>query len=150
MDVQSGGHISGQVLALRGDPRPATTGREGLLASVASGPLSGRFCAWRGFSDSRYVTSIYAVDRAADDSGLPDFEAFVVIAVARSGLGRRIVGVAAIERPSERRAALALGLSQGADEWHVHFLAEDRMARAAMVADLRARHLSEVTEARCA
>jgi hypothetical protein len=112
--------------------------------------MAGRFCAWRGASDQRYVASVYPVDRGAGDMGLPEFESFVLIAVARDAKGRRIVAVTAIERASERGPALASGLGGGAQEWHVHFLAEDRAGRAAMVADLRARHCDLTLETRCA
>lgn len=155
MDAQAGtgtGSGSGGVLAfLRRDPE-AFDGQRGTgraLTSLPEGTLSSRFCAWRGASDRRYVASVYAVDRDAVDAGLPAFEGFVLMAVTRDNCGRRILAVSAIERVGDRNAALACGLAGGVQEWHVHFLAEDRRERLAMVADLSERH-GGAAEARCA
>ena len=130
---------------------------DGALASLAGGPLAGRFCAWRGVSGRRYVATVHPLDRAADGCGLPDYDAFVLIAVgggpASGTAERRILDIATIERAADRRAALARGLARGANEWHVHFLADDRRARAAMIDDVSARHLggaADTATARCA
>lgn len=151
MDAQEGTGNRGVVAFLGRDPTtsdgPSSAGRA--LASLRDGALSSRYCAWRGASDRRYVASVYAVDRDALDAGLPAFESFVLMAVARGPLGRRILAVSAIERIGDLSSALALGVAQGAQEWHVHFLAEDRRERLAMVADLRERH-GGTAEARCA
>ena len=149
--LQSDEQTNRLVVLMRGDPRtPESSRRDGALASLAATPMAGRFCAWRGASDRRYVASVYQIDRSAQDAGLPAFDAFILMAVARGNLGRRILEVATIERASDRRAVLASALSCGADEWHVHLLAEDRRERASMVADLRTRHCRDTAEARCA
>lgn len=112
------------------------------LKSLAGESVADRYCAWRGASAQRYVASIFPVDPAAADGGLPEFEGFVLIAVARREVARRILLARAVERASDARTAVARGLAEGADEWHVHFLAETPSARAGVVVDLCRRHLA--------
>jgi hypothetical protein len=94
----------------------------GPLRSAAEAGLAERFHGWRGRSGRRYVVSVYAADQA------PDYADAVVLHVARSGHGRRIVSVGI----GPRGVAPA-----GVDEVHVHLLARDDMERAAVVDDLR-------------
>ena len=107
------------------------------LACLLADAMAGQFHRWHGRSGARYTTSIYKIDHDAPDAGLPDLGPAVLIAVARHGAGRDIIGLMAIERDSGWAHAVAR-LHPGADEWHVHLLASDRAARAAVVADLGA------------
>ena len=117
---------------------------EAPLASLQASFLSRRYHAWRGLSGVRYTTSIFPVDHAADDEGLPPFEAFVLISVARSGGVSRLVDTVAIETDADRSAAITSGIARGASEWHVHLLAEGAWRRRAIVDDLLARHRPKV------
>ena len=99
---------------------------------------------WRGASARRYAVSVSTIEPSLDRFGaadaLPDFDGFVLISVARSGAMRWPLAVVAVERSADRRAAMIEAQAVGASEWHVHLLGQDRAARAAIVADLRARH----------
>lgn len=97
------------------------------------------FHAWYGASDRRYMASIYPVCPSDPDRGLPAFTRFILLAVVRGVDGLHALAVLAVERETDRRCAMAL--SRDAVEWHVHLLADDRADRAAIVADLRARHV---------
>ncbi len=104
-------------------------------------PFAGRFHAWYGRARQRYVTSVFQIDPAAPAAGLPDLGAAVLIAVKRDGGGRTITGLVAIERLSDWARAVVSLYDEAAskpDEWHVHLIAPDRAARAAMIADLEA------------
>lgn len=59
------------------------------------------------------------------------------MAVSHGHRGRAIIGALVIERASDWARAVAR-LHARADEWHVHLLADDRTARAAVLADLQA------------
>ncbi|MGC1556556.1 MAG: hypothetical protein WA745_03305, partial [Methylovirgula sp.] len=57
------------------------------LKSLSGSPLAGRFHAWHGASGRRYVCSVFPLDPAAPDAGLPQFAGAVVLAVLRAGDG---------------------------------------------------------------
>lgn len=117
------------------DGRPASAS---ILANPTAAGLAGRFCAWRGASDRRYIATVVPVDRSRHEAGLPDGDRFVLVAVAKSA-SRRVLSVRVVERSSDRRGVIAAALAAGADEWHIHPLVENRAAEM-IVADLRARH----------
>ena len=101
--------------------------------------LSGRFHAWHGRSGRRYVASVYQLDHAAPGRDLPDLGEAVLIAVERRESMRAILGLVSIERQSDwSRAIMTFHdlARRKPNEWHVHLLARDRTARAAVVADL--------------
>jgi hypothetical protein len=96
--------------------------------------------AWRGRSGRRYVVGIHElVERELDDMG----EA-VVMAVRRdsAGIGELIAVTAAGSSPRERltRNWIARARHGGANEMHVHRLAEDEAERCEIVADLEVDH----------
>ncbi|WP_158808867.1 hypothetical protein [Beijerinckia sp. L45] len=112
-----------------------TTVREAPLASLLDDAMAVRFHRWHGRSGQRYTATVYSIDHDDPASGLPDLGPAVLIAVARHGARRAMVGLVTIERDSDWAHAVAR-LHPGADEWHVHLLAPDRAARAAVLADL--------------
>ena len=92
--------------------------------------------AWRGRSGRRYVVGVHDLI----EPELAEVDEAVVIAVRRDGAGiAEPVAVTVSGRsPRERlhRNWLARARQQGATEMHVHRLAEDEAARAAIVEDL--------------
>jgi hypothetical protein len=112
------------------------------LESVAGGALAARFHAWHGSSGQRYVCSVFPVDAADADAGLPDFTEAVVIAAACEGDGtRRLVALRQCEtgaNPYARESFIIEALAAGASEWHVHLLASDVTQRRAAMADIDA------------
>ncbi|MBN9061707.1 MAG: hypothetical protein BGP06_20850 [Rhizobiales bacterium 65-9] len=95
---------------------------------------SERFCAWRGLSGQRYVTSIY---RFAD---CPDYENVVALAVRRDGDGRRTIlaglDLGAFPIVALNGETMRAAREQGANEIHLHLLADTPAARAAAIDDL--------------
>ena len=110
------------------------------LASLSDRAITSRFHAWLGASGRRYIVSVYALDLLLAHAGIPDFDRFVLIPVARQGLTRRPDDVIAVERESDKGFAVQRALAHGVSEWHVHLLANGRSERATVVADLAARH----------
>lgn len=112
------------------------------LKSLAGSPLAARFHAWHGASGRRYVCSVYPLDPAAPDAGLPEFAQAVVIAVARTANGRRhlvSIGPSDSREDSRARECFVLeALAAGAGEWHVHLLAGEATRRRAALADIAA------------
>ena len=109
--------------------------REAPLACLLGDSMAARFHRWHGQSGARYVATVYTIDHRDPMAGLPDLGPAVLIAVARRGALRDMVGLVAVERESDWAKAVAR-LHPGADEWHVHLLGQDRSARAAVLADL--------------
>ncbi|MCJ2081457.1 hypothetical protein [Methylobacterium sp. J-090] len=107
-----------------------TAGLRGTPALVLS--------AWRGRSGRRYIVGIH--DLAEPE--LDDMGDAVVLAVRRDAAGiGEIVGVASAgESPRERltRNWMARARYRGANEMHVHRLAETEAERSAIVADFGA------------
>jgi hypothetical protein len=95
------------------------------LSAATGTSLAGRFHVWRGRSGRRYVVSAYAPD------AVPDYVEAVLLAVVRTGEGPRLLACQAREAGGFAGYDFA-----GADEVHLHLLAPDAAARAAMVADL--------------
>ena len=113
---------------------------EGRVAGLLDCQLADKFHAWFGGSGRRYLTSVFAVDHHAADLGLPEFDSFVLLSVGLRGRTRRALGIAAIEGGRDRRRALQEALAMGVEQWHVHLLGSDSVARSAIVADLALRH----------
>ena len=107
------------------------------LASIAQTTIASRFHCWYGASGRRYVVSVFPVDRATPDRGLPDFDGCIVIPVRREGSGRDPLFIRRVEDHFDARSVRSAGLEGAAEEWHVHLLAEDEAARQAAVDDLR-------------
>ncbi|MET0605534.1 MAG: hypothetical protein ABWZ80_03700 [Beijerinckiaceae bacterium] len=93
-----------------------------------------RFCAWRGRSGRRYVTSIYSFDKC------PDYEHVVALAVRREMDGSRTalcgIDLGAFPFVALNGEAMKRARTQGANEVHLHLLAETQAARAAAIEDL--------------
>lgn len=93
--------------------------------------------AWRGRSGKRYVVGVHAIEEQPD---LSEIGEAVVMAVRRDTAGiAQLVSVASSgESPREhlQRTWLARVRTSGATEMHVHRLAENEAARAAIVEDL--------------
>lgn len=93
-----------------------------------------RFCAWKGKSGTRYVASIYGFDDC------PDYENVVALAVRRAADGSRTIidgldlgpfPLFALDGDIINRARAA-----GANEIHLHLLAETAAERQAALYDL--------------
>lgn len=117
--------------------RPEGFGSAGLAGGAAAQAKSlgsERFCAWRGLSGQRYVASIYRFDDC------PDYENVVALAVRRDPDGRRTVLAAldlgAFPIMALNGEAMRAAREQGANEVHLHLLAETAGARAAAIDDL--------------
>lgn len=92
---------------------------------IACGPaLSQRFHVWRGASGRRYVVSAYA------PSAVPDYRDVIALAVGRGRDGCLAILGAAVTGEDP------MALFPGAEEIHLHLLAQDPAARAAVLADL--------------
>lgn len=91
-----------------------------------------RFTAWRGRSGKRYVASVFA---AGDETALGFADAVLIAVTAgREVLAVRDSGPFGIGAAMARwRAAVVMA---GAEEIHVHLLAETLESRRAVVADL--------------
>ncbi len=109
------------------------------LKSLSGSPLAGRFHAWHGASGRRYVCSVFPLDPAAPDAGLPQFAGAVVLAVLRAGDGRRrLICICQSESHADPRNFVSEALAAGAGEWHVHLPADAAVQRRAVIADLEA------------
>ncbi len=109
------------------------------LASLAGGELAERFHSWRGRSGRRYICSVFPVDVAAHDAGLPDFAEAVVIAVRFEANGvRHVVAIFQCEHGAGRVARHAFVTAAGAQQWHVHLLTADPQKRRAALEDIEA------------
>ncbi len=117
--------------ALAGFGEESQRGYQTLLARPADAE---RFCAWRGHSGRRYVTSIYGF------GDCPDYEHVVALAVKRETDGTRSV-VAGVDLGAFPIVALngetmQTARAAGANEIHLHLLAETAVGRAAAIEDL--------------
>jgi hypothetical protein len=98
---------------------------------------------WRGASGRRYVCSVYAI---GEPPGF-DFERAIVAAVRRGEDGGAILFVFEPGPQAARdrfRQWTEKARQQGADEWHVHLLAESPEAREFALRDLTPRDLTRV------
>ena len=111
--------------------RPGYSSLGGLLAPDRA---TERFCAWRGRSGGRYVASIYSF------ADCPDYEHVVALAVRRAADGTRTVlaglDLGAFPIVALNGATMMAAREQGANEVHLHLLAETELARTMAIADL--------------
>ena len=125
------------ILVLSASSAPAARDvlREEPLRVLSGGARGASMSAWRGRSGRRYV-----VDIETELAMGADLVEAVVVAVVREGSGRRRpLGAAAPEAgepPAVRLRWLSLMATKGANELHVHHLADTPDARREVVADL--------------
>lgn len=93
---------------------------------VASDALRSRFFSWRGLSGRRYVCSVF---QRGEEGFVADVESGVIIGVAREGAVARPVCVLQAKEGGPRRSLRELAHELRVVEWHVHFCAEDEIAR---------------------
>jgi hypothetical protein len=132
--------FSGLPKAQRPAPRVGDV-QDAMLKSLAGSPLARRFHAWHGGAGRRYVCSVFRIDPAAPDAGLPEFTQAVVLAVARrADGGRQLVALCQCgpdADPYARTSFAIEALAVGAIEWHVH-LSPSAAQRQAIIADIKA------------
>ena len=128
------GETAGSTLS---DRRPALN--QPLVGLVGS-DLSRRFLHWRGASGRRYLFSIFPVHRARSIDEASRFHDAVVLAVVRDAVGERRILVADETGPLPdlfyTSARLRDAVAAGANEIHVHLLAEGAAGRAALLRDI--------------
>jgi hypothetical protein len=98
---------------------------------------------WRGASGRRYICSVYTIG----DSPAFDFERAIVAAVRKGDDGGSILFVFQPGQLAEgegMRQWTETARRQGADEWHVHLLAETPEQRELALNDLSPRALALV------
>src|SRR5579872_4891832 len=105
------------------------------LVSLAGGTMASRFHAWHGASGRRYICSVFAVDGADPQSGLPDFAEAIALAIGEDeGHGRRCLSIFLFDGSTNlaaRDAFVASAVAAGAVAWHIH-LADDPHERLAI------------------
>ncbi len=139
----------GQALSVAATFAPASSERPGAaLASTVDAPLTGlaeseladRFRYWRGASGRRYLFSVFPVDGRRSLGDCPAYAQSVVMAVLRQADGRRRILHAGdtghLPEAVLGGARLAAAMAAGANEIHLHLLAPETAARAAIVVDL--------------
>ncbi|WP_237478289.1 hypothetical protein [Lichenibacterium dinghuense] len=110
------------------------------LAGLAGTDLSRRFRHWRGLSGRRHLFSVFPMGEPAPGEDAPRFADAVVMAVGRDGAGApRILALAETGPQPDLfydGRAFRAAVAAGADEIHVHLLADGPAARAAVMRDL--------------
>lgn len=111
------------------------------LRSLAGSDLARRFQWWHGLSGRRYLVSIFSIAGAGLDA-CPRYDAAVVLAVRREADGRCHILCAdetgCLPDLFFESAGFRAALAQGANEIHVHLLAEEAEARRVILSDLEA------------
>jgi len=107
------------------------------LASLAGSVLGPRFHAWYGRSGRRTICSVYPVRQDEPGRGLPDFTWAIVIAAGQRNGRLHSLAVFAFGESEDKSSRINEAVSAGALEWHVHLLAQDPKARAAVLQDLK-------------
>ena len=119
-------------------PRPALASASP-LAGLAGTDLSRRFRHWRGASGRRHLFSVFPVEGPAPGEDAPSFADAVVMAVGRDADGeRRILALdetGPLPDSLYDSALFQAAVARGADEIHVHLLADGPDARAAVIRD---------------
>lgn len=110
------------------------------LGSLAGNGLSGKFHAWMGRSGARYICSVFSSEDIVGMDVARSYSGAVVLAVrcGLSGEKTLIGGGETGELPElfwNGQAASRLG-AQGADEFHIHLIAETLEARQVALRDL--------------
>lgn len=105
-----------------------------------------RFQFWRGASGERYIHTLYGLIEC------PEVPRATYMLVRRDAAGRRrvlFIGRASNDAPSLNLAEIRQrGAQLGANEVHVHFVAESERQRNIVEFDLKARHGSKEDKAR--
>jgi uncharacterized protein (DUF3084 family) len=128
----AGGTGSRPCLPQLASPKPDPGEASEMVLRSVSALKERRFAAWRGRSGRRYVTSVFA---AGDDMALGFADAVMIaVSAGRKVLAARDSGPFGIEAAMTRWRDSAI--LAGAQEIHVHLLAESAEARRAAVLDL--------------
>lgn len=99
------------------------------------GAIGRDFRYWVGASGIRYLHTVFPI------SECPTFDEAVYIAVRRDGRPRAVT--VGLFGPFGGGCEITAAARLGADEMHVHLLAEGAAARRTVVRDLAARHLAD-------
>lgn len=100
----------------------------GQPAALAAAGIRSRFHVWRGISGRRYLTTVFDAEAA------PAYEGAIIVLARREEDVR--LAVWAGRSPASFAALARLARMKGAEEVHVHLLAEREDARALVEADL--------------
>jgi hypothetical protein len=125
-------------LPLAADSRAAIASRplaNGPLASLTRTGLDKLFHGWLGASGRRYICSVHALG----DAPAFDCRRAVIVAVRRDGGGAAFLfafSPCADEAADDLRFWTRRARACGANEWHVHLLAETAEERALVLDDL--------------
>lgn len=111
-------------------PSPVREERLRSTAGLCGSPALA-LSAWRGKSGKRYVVGVHPLTAAT----LEDLGEAVVLAVRRPDVGAAFL-IEVADASGVDAAWIVAARERGANELHVHRLAEDDDARAAIVADL--------------
>ncbi|MGI3903298.1 MAG: hypothetical protein ACRYGP_13395 [Janthinobacterium lividum] len=112
------------------------------LAGLAGSDLSRRFRHWRGASGKRHLFSVFPLGAPLPGEDAPRFADAVVMAVGRDGGG--VPRILALDETGPlpdlfyESARFRDAVAAGAEEIHVHLLADSAPARAAVMHDLDA------------
>ncbi len=112
------------------------------LAGLAGTDLSRRFRHWRGASGKRHLFSVFPVGTPLPGEDAPRFADAVVMAVGRDACG--VPCILALDETGPLpdlfydSARFRAAVTAGAEEIHVHLLADTATARAAVMHDLDA------------
>ena len=110
------------------------------LAALRGSDLSRRFRHWRGASGRRYLFSVFPVDSPGLLERCPRFDLAVVLAVQHGPEDRRDIlhldQTGTVPEMFFAGSQLGAAVAMGANEIHVHLLAENAEARMAILDDL--------------
>ena len=112
------------------------------LAGLAGTDLSRRFRHWRGASGKRHLFSVFPLGVPLPGEDAPRFADAVVMAVGRDADG--VPRILALDETGPLpdlfydSARFRAAVAAGAEEIHVHLLADSASARAAVMRDLDA------------
>ena len=105
--------------------------------ALAAAGIRSRFHVWRGISGHRYLTTVYEAGQA------PAYEGAIIVLARREGDVR--LAVWAGRSPASPRALARLAQMKGAEEVHIHLIAEDEADRTAAEADLMSPAMAPAT-----
>jgi len=133
---------AGAIASVKREPAVAVSNAP--LSALAGESLARRFHAWSGHSGRRYICSVFPVETAEPQAGLPGFAEAIVIAVGLAADGLRYPiafcdhGQASGDDLDSRRNFLVAVSAHSVCEWHVHLLATQREYRRSVLLDLEA------------
>lgn len=110
------------------------------LAGLAGSDLSRRFRHWKGASGKRHLFSVFPLGAPLPGEDAPRFADAVVMAVGRDADG--VPCILALDETGPlpdlfyESARFRAAVAAGAEEIHVHLLADSASARAAVMSDL--------------